>query len=79
MTFSWNDRLVVQPAGYGGGSLVYANVQMRPPAELFRRVAVAVLAPGARSHHDLVASMLDVTRRSTQYRRTLAPCGLANV
>lgn len=26
-----NDVLVVQAAGYGGGSLIYANVQMRPP------------------------------------------------
>jgi cholesterol oxidase len=30
-----NDVLVVQAAGYGGGSLIYANVQMRPPAEVF--------------------------------------------
>jgi DNA integrity scanning protein DisA with diadenylate cyclase activity len=27
--------LVVQAAGYGGGSLVYANVQMRPPPDVF--------------------------------------------
>jgi cholesterol oxidase len=30
-----NDILAVQAAGYGGGSLVYANVAMRPPAEVF--------------------------------------------
>ena len=30
-----NDIVVVQAAGYGGGSLIYANVQMRPPADLF--------------------------------------------
>ena len=30
-----NDVLVVQGAGYGGGSLIYANVQMRPPADVF--------------------------------------------
>jgi cholesterol oxidase len=30
-----NDMLVVQAAGYGGGSLVYANVQFRPPPDLF--------------------------------------------
>ncbi len=27
--------LVVQGAGYGGGSLIYANVQMRPPSDAF--------------------------------------------
>src|SRR5262245_48414552 len=31
----FNDMLVVQAAGYGGGSLVYANVHMRPPPDLF--------------------------------------------
>ena len=30
-----NDVLVVQAAGYGGGSLIYANVQMRPPPDVF--------------------------------------------
>jgi cholesterol oxidase len=30
-----NDVLVVQAAGNGGGSLIYANVQMRPPADVF--------------------------------------------
>jgi cholesterol oxidase len=30
-----NDVLVVLGAGLGGGSLVYANVQMRPPADVF--------------------------------------------
>ena len=31
----WGDIICVQAAGYGGGSLVYANVAMRPPAEVF--------------------------------------------
>ena len=26
---------IVQAAGYGGGSLIYANVHLRPPAETF--------------------------------------------
>lgn len=30
-----NDVLVVQAAGYGGGSLIYTNVQMRPPPQAF--------------------------------------------
>jgi cholesterol oxidase len=56
-----NDVLVVQAAGYGGGSLIYANVQMRPPPDVFddgwpagySRVA---LDP----YYDLVAHMLDI-------------------
>src|SRR3990170_4145131 len=32
----WLDRMVsVQGAGWGGGSLIYANVFARPPAEVF--------------------------------------------
>jgi len=56
-----NDVMVVQAAGYGGGSLVYANVQYRPPAELFDHgwpdgFNRAELDP----YYDLVAYMLDV-------------------
>jgi hypothetical protein len=39
-----NDVLVVQAAGYGGGSLIYANVQMRPPADAIDRLGRAVRA-----------------------------------
>jgi cholesterol oxidase len=56
------DVLVVQGAGYGGGSLIYANVQMRPPAEAFdggwpAGYSRAALDP----YYDLVAHMLDIT------------------
>jgi choline dehydrogenase-like flavoprotein len=56
-----NDVLVVQAAGYGGGSLIYANVQMRPPPDVFddgwpRGYSRAALNP----YYDLVAHMLDV-------------------
>ena len=56
-----NDLLVVQAAGYGGGSLIYANVQMRPPAETFdedwpRGYSRTALDP----YYDLVAHMLDI-------------------
>jgi cholesterol oxidase len=56
-----NDVLVVQAAGYGGGSLIYANVQMRPPPDVFdsgwpRAYTRAALDP----YYDLVAHMLDV-------------------
>jgi cholesterol oxidase len=56
-----SDVLVVQAAGYGGGSLIYANVQMRPPPEAFAEgwpagYSRATLDP----YHDLVAHMLDI-------------------
>jgi cholesterol oxidase len=57
-----NDVLVVQAAGYGGGSLIYANVQMRPPADAFedgwpQGYTSTALDP----YFDLVAHMLDIT------------------
>jgi cholesterol oxidase len=58
-----NNIVLVQAAGYGGGSLVYANVQMRPPADLFEQ---GWPAPYSRSaldpYYDLVAHMLDVSQ-----------------
>ncbi len=56
-----NDILAVQAAGYGGGSLVYANVAMRPPQEVFDEAwpqpySRATLDP----YYDLVSYMLDV-------------------
>jgi cholesterol oxidase len=56
-----NDILAVQAAGYGGGSLVYANVAMRPPAEVFDE---AWPEPYSRQtldpYFELVSHMLDV-------------------
>lgn len=52
--------LVVQAAGYGGGSLVYANVQMRPPPAAFDRGWPAGYSRAALDpYYDLVAHMLD--------------------
>jgi cholesterol oxidase len=55
------EMTVVQAAGLGGGSLVYANVQMRAPAAVFERgwpgsYNRAALDP----YYDLVAYMLDI-------------------
>jgi len=55
------EMTVVQAAGLGGGSLIYANVQMRPPAAVFdhgwpRGYNRAALDP----YYDLVAYMLDI-------------------
>ncbi len=52
---------VVQSAGYGGGSLIYANVHLRAPAEVFdaswpEGYSREALDP----HYDLVAHMLDI-------------------
>ncbi|MEU8239420.1 GMC family oxidoreductase [Actinoplanes missouriensis] len=56
-----NDILAVRAAGYGGGSLVYANVAMRAPAEVFddrwpEPYSRRTLDP----YYDLAAHMLDV-------------------
>jgi cholesterol oxidase len=53
--------MVVQAAGFGGGSLIYANVQIRPPADAFDAgwpsgYSRAALDP----YYDLVGYMLDV-------------------
>ncbi|PSL08076.1 cholesterol oxidase [Haloactinopolyspora alba] len=56
-----NDILAVRAAGYGGGSLVYANVAARPPDEVFDDAwpdsyTRAALDP----YFDLASHMLDV-------------------
>ncbi len=56
-----SEMVAVQGAGYGGGSLVYANVQMRPPHDVFAQgwpqgYSRATLDP----YYDLVAHMLEV-------------------
>jgi cholesterol oxidase len=55
------EMTVVQAAGLGGGSLIYANVQMRTPAVVFdhswpRGYSRSALDP----YYDLVAYMLDI-------------------
>lgn len=55
------EMTVVQAAGFGGGSLIYANVQMRAPTAVFdhgwpRGYNRAALDP----YYDLVAYMLDI-------------------
>jgi cholesterol oxidase len=56
-----NEMQIVQAAGYGGGSLIYANVHLRPPADVFAQGWPAgysrqLLDP----YYDLVAYMLDI-------------------
>jgi len=57
----FEEMTVVQCAGLGGGSLIYANVHLRAPAELFangwpRGYTREALDP----YYDLVAYMLDI-------------------
>jgi cholesterol oxidase len=55
------DVLVVQGAGYGGGSLLYANVQIRPPADVFDEGWPAGYSRAALDpYYDLVGYMLDI-------------------
>lgn len=52
----------VQAAGYGGGSLIYANVHLRPPAEVFDSAWPAAYRRGTalEPHFNLAGYMLDV-------------------
>ncbi len=57
----FGEMTVVQGAGWGGGSLIYANVHLRAPADLFQSgwpagYSRATLDP----YYDLVAYMLDI-------------------
>ncbi|AKQ66184.1 Cholesterol oxidase [Myxococcus hansupus] len=52
---------IVQSAGYGGGSLIYANVHLRPPPETFDSDWPAGYSRAALDpYYDLVAYMLDL-------------------
>jgi cholesterol oxidase len=56
---------VGQAAGYGGGSLIYANVHLRPPEDVFARGWPAGYSRLALDpYYDLVAHMLGVRRAS---------------
>jgi len=52
---------VVQSAGYGGGSLIYANVHLRPAPDLFRkRWPEGYDREALDPYYDLVAGMLEL-------------------
>ncbi|MCU0685527.1 MAG: GMC family oxidoreductase [Polyangiaceae bacterium] len=56
-----SEMMVIQGAGYGGGSLVYSNVHLRPPAEVFEQGwPVGYSRASLDPYYDLVAHMLDV-------------------
>ena len=69
-----SDVLVVQSAGYGGGSLVYANVAYRPPADLFDHGwPEGYSRPELDPYYDLAAYMLDVTPIKASQPKGLPP------
>lgn len=70
--------MAVESAGYGGGSLVYANVIMRAPADLFQHgwpagINRASLDP----YYDLVGYMLDIKPIAASQPKGLPPKTLA--
>ncbi|MDB4989624.1 MAG: hypothetical protein JWN04_4802, partial [Myxococcaceae bacterium] len=71
----FNEVTLVQGAGYGGGSLIYANVHLRPPADLFEHGWPASYTRQALDpYYDLAAYMLDIqpiTRRTTLPKKTV--------
>lgn len=57
----FNEMMVVQGAGYGGGSLIYANVHVRAPADVFSSGwPVGYSRTALDPYYDLVAYMLDI-------------------
>src|SRR5262249_51154895 len=69
--------LVVQGGGYGGGSLVYANVQMRPPASAFAQGWPSGFNRDELArYYDLVAYMLDVKQITQGHKDVPLKTGL---
>lgn len=66
------DAVAVQAAGYGGGSLIYANVHLRPPQEVFDEAWPDEYRDGRLSpYFDLAAYMLKVAPIPHQLTKTL--------
>lgn len=72
-----SDVMVVQAAGYGGGSLIYANVHYRPPDDVFDPQHwlrdQGFSRDGLAEYYDLVAYMLDIGPISPSQPKTLPP------
>jgi cholesterol oxidase len=70
----FSHMMVVQGAGFGGGSLIYANVHLRAPQEVFKQGWPAgynrtMLDP----YYDLVAYMLDINPITASKYRAIPP------
>ena len=66
------EAMAVQAAGYGGGSLIYANVHMRPPDEVFdARWPTEYRGDALGPYFDLAAYMLGARPIPQQLAKTL--------
>ena len=69
-----NEMMIVQGAGYGGGSLIYANVHLRAPADLFASGWPAGYSRAALDpYYDLVAYMLDIKPITESHYKGMPP------
>lgn len=70
----WLDRMVgVQASGWGGGSLVYANVFARPPREVFESWPPGYDRGSLDPYYDLAAHMLRVRPVGVDHLTGTAP------
>jgi cholesterol oxidase len=70
----FSQMMVIEGAGLGGGSLIYANVHLRAPQEVFSHGWPAGYTRDAlNTYYDLVAYMLDINpiTASTHFREKL--------
>lgn len=70
------DAMAVQASGYGGGSLIYANVHLRPPRDVFAHGWPAEYVPGDAAwpltqYFDLAAYMLDASPIPVRLAKTM--------
>ena len=70
----FSHMMVVQGAGFGGGSLIYANVHLRAPHAVFQHGWPAgYTRPMLDPYYDLVAYMLDINPITASKFRTIPP------
>lgn len=70
----FGEMMIVQGAGWGGGSLIYANVHLRAPAGVFQRGWPTGYSRAALdSYYDLAAYMLDITPITASHALGLPP------
>jgi choline dehydrogenase-like flavoprotein len=62
--------LVLQGAGYGGGSLIYANVALRAPSDVLAQWPNPYHYESLARYYDLAESVLDVTQAPSSYAKT---------
>jgi choline dehydrogenase-like flavoprotein len=66
------DLVVGQAAGFGGGSLIYANVHLRAPDDVFEDWPQPISGPVLARYYDLAAYMLDVQQPPKRLPKSVA-------